>query len=260
MDKATATWHVIKYLPDIRRREPRNVGLVLATPDGWLTKFVGEAEDGEIKGNRIKGNLDLEIYKTWVEYYRRKASQQRWDDVERLQRRRRENYFAETGGVIYDPEGKSWAGLLSTMFTELIQDHAEKTSLNKKEYLLEQARTALSIANIQVDEKVEVSARFGDRLSTVPFEFRQAGGSYSLMDAVNINGQNPAALTRELRARIVAARAAKAAANFFTFFMGGEHTEDELDALLIPLEEESFPIDVTDSGNAADKLAELARR
>lgn len=265
MSNETATWHMIKYLPDLRRREPRNVGLVLATPEGWLTKFVGEAPDGEIKGNRVKGHSDLEVYKTWVSYFRRKAELQRWEDVERLQRLRRSNYFSEVGGEIYDREGKSWRAILDVMFAELVQDQVDRmdqVSISSREYILSQARSALAIANVQYEEKVEVPARFGNRMSTVPFEFRYTNGVTHLMDTVNIHGRNAASRARELRARIVAAREARPGKDqnpidFFTFYIAGDNESERVDEVLMPLEAESFAIEVSNVGNAADRVAEL---
>lgn len=257
MNDNSATWHMIKYLPDVRRREPRNVGLVLETPEGWMSKFVGEASDGAIKGNRIKGNIDLDVYKTWVDYFRRKADGEQWEDVERLQRRRRATYFSETGGLVHNSEGKSWRAIMDSLFSELVQDQVERVSITTRDYLLSQARGALSMANVQFEEKVEVAALFDGRSSTVPFEFRHHNNKVHLMDAVNINGPDPEAKARELRARIVAARAAAVSKNFFTFYMAGEHTDQQIDEVLMPLEAESDAIDVTDIENAADRVAEL---
>lgn len=259
MSEDTATWHMIKYLPDVRRREPRNVGLVLATPNGWLTKFVGEAKDGAIKGNRVRGSIDIDVYKTWVDYFRRKANSQQWEDVERLQRRRRATYYSEIGGQVSNPDNQPWQSIINSLFNDLVQDQVDKTSTTTRNFLLSQAREVLTMANVQFQEKVEVDAVFDGKSSTVPFEFLHRDNKTHLMDAVNINGRDPQAKARELRARIVAARAAAASEDFFTFYLAGDHSERQIDEVLMPLEAESSAIDVTDVGNAADRVGELIR-
>ncbi|QQM21812.1 hypothetical protein I7X09_28380 [Rhodococcus sp. P-2] len=113
------------------------------------------------------------------------------------------------------------------------------------------------MANVQFEEKVEVRALFDGRESTVPFEFRHHNDKVHLMDAVNINGRDPEAKARELRARIVAARAAAVSKHFFTFYMAGDNSDRQIDEVLMPLEAESSAIDVTDIGSAADRVAEL---
>ena len=260
MSETNATWFLIKYVADLRRQEPRNIGLVLETPDGWITKFVGEAEDGEIKGNRLNGKLDVELYRTWVQYFRRKAVTQQWEDVERMQHRRRSNYFSEKGGVIYDTEGKTWASLLESMYGELVQSKSERISRATREYLLIQARRALALANVPVEEKVEVQAKYGERTTTVPFEFRHLNGKTRLMDAVNLSARNADSRARELRARIEGVRHANIARDFFTFYLPGNHTPTEIDDILLPLEAQSEAIDVTNPDDAAVRVAELVNR
>jgi hypothetical protein len=214
----------VKYMPDLKRREPRNIGVVLATPDGWLSRFLGEGEDGEIKGNRLTHNLELDVYRTWVDYYRRKALSGSWADVERQQNRHPVNFISELGGEISGSENESWSLILDRVYGELVQERREATVPDDREpsagthkWVLKQARSALNLAQIPFAEKVSVPARYGDFETTVPFEFRHGvNGSTALMDAVPITSRDAAGKARELRTRIMAARDAHVTNRFLT--------------------------------------------
>jgi hypothetical protein len=69
----TGEYWVFKYVEDLARQEPRNIGVVLRIGDGIYARFIGERENGQ-------GGLDLRTvrsivshtgaYKQWVDYWR----------------------------------------------------------------------------------------------------------------------------------------------------------------------------------------------
>ncbi|ULH16024.1 hypothetical protein MF271_05155 [Deinococcus sp. KNUC1210] len=66
------TFLVCKYVPDPRRQELRNVGIVLLHPtDGVQARFLGEDLPGEIDGRKVSGIVrDTKGYDQWVAYWR----------------------------------------------------------------------------------------------------------------------------------------------------------------------------------------------
>ena len=61
---------VAKYVDDIRRWEPRNVGLLVRHGDTYAGRFVGEREDGTVDGRKLRWNEDSEIYRDWIRFWR----------------------------------------------------------------------------------------------------------------------------------------------------------------------------------------------
>jgi hypothetical protein len=68
---------IAKYVPDVFRNEPRNIGVVLWSPDGVAARFAGERADapGEINDADVPPFVVSPVaYKQWVRYWRRELS------------------------------------------------------------------------------------------------------------------------------------------------------------------------------------------
>jgi hypothetical protein len=68
---------IAKYVPDVFRNEPRNIGVVLWSPDGVAARFAGEKPDapGEVDDAQIPPFVSsAEAYKQWVRYWRREMA------------------------------------------------------------------------------------------------------------------------------------------------------------------------------------------
>ena len=90
---ALASWHLIQYMTDPQRREPRNVGLAVETPEGWLLKFIAEDSDGHVSGQKLRSQrVKKDVYESWIKYYRRKAIEGKWDEVQQFHSRRPGNF------------------------------------------------------------------------------------------------------------------------------------------------------------------------
>lgn len=64
-------YFVAKYIPDLIRQEPRNIGVVLWTPSGVLARFIGEDDDGRLDSRRVPEWLgDATVYREWVAFWR----------------------------------------------------------------------------------------------------------------------------------------------------------------------------------------------
>jgi hypothetical protein len=64
-------YFVAKYMPDIMRMEPKNVGVILWTPSGAIARFVGEDDRGHIDARRLPEWIgDTSIYRDWIAFWR----------------------------------------------------------------------------------------------------------------------------------------------------------------------------------------------
>lgn len=71
------TYLLAKYIPDLKRVEPRNVGIILWTPVGVRGQFLFERPfgSGEVDGRAVPNWIgNLTAYKQWVAYWRKSIS------------------------------------------------------------------------------------------------------------------------------------------------------------------------------------------
>lgn len=64
---------LVKYIPDVHRFEPRNIGVIVWSPFGVEARFVAEhpSRPGEVDGRSIPGFVtSASAYKQWVRYWR----------------------------------------------------------------------------------------------------------------------------------------------------------------------------------------------
>ena len=62
-------WFVVKYVPDLIRREPKNIGVILLV-EGSSTSRSRRQQDGEIDGRTVPQFGNHLVYKAWVRQWR----------------------------------------------------------------------------------------------------------------------------------------------------------------------------------------------
>jgi NUMOD4 motif-containing protein/HNH endonuclease len=72
----SAHWFVVKHVPDLIRREPKNIGVILYSEDASqpLSRFLGETDGGEIDGRTVPQFGNHFVYKAWVRQWRELSS------------------------------------------------------------------------------------------------------------------------------------------------------------------------------------------
>ncbi|MFF4598138.1 hypothetical protein [Amycolatopsis sp. NPDC001319] len=252
------TWYLVRYMPDLQRREPRNVGVVLRPEHGpWLTKFIGEREDGSINGQLLTKDIKTEVYKTWVDYYRRKASDEMWPDVERMQLARIRNFYIEDGGI-YLGHITSMRALLEDLYAELVEAPAVPIAIARPERITARVDRILLRAGIRPQRNIEVEARFGDGTDLVPFRYSFENGQVHLMDVLSSRKPQDAAHdARELRARVQGVRDAGSIKSFIAFYDRTIFPEADLEHILRPIEGLSRTVDVQREEAAIRDMREL---
>ena len=64
-------WILVKYVEDLARNEPRNVGVILRHDQGVYFRFLGEDAAGKIDGRRARAIVSsVPNYKAWTEHWR----------------------------------------------------------------------------------------------------------------------------------------------------------------------------------------------
>jgi hypothetical protein len=113
-------YFLAKYVPDLRRGEPRNIGIILWSTVGVAARFLAEKTDrlGEVDARRIPAFVTSRpAYKQWVEYWRAELARPEVESVARpgtrvsrssakyldvLSESSRGNFLLTEGGLLLD--------------------------------------------------------------------------------------------------------------------------------------------------------------
>ncbi len=179
-------WLVVKYMHDLRRREPVNVGVILHTDGTSTFRFLGQRSDGQIDGRRIKWAGSVRTYKAWVEYWKRTLATSEADVDALLKLVPSSNYLVEYGGERLLGTGDlDPSSFLDSLFGILVAQGPERTTLNV-EQLSESVLNQVGIADrVQRRAKFEVVSGSG-ALDSVYFDYRFDNGAVNLMQRLNL--------------------------------------------------------------------------
>jgi hypothetical protein len=115
-----AEWLVAKYMRDLRRREPRNVGVVVFANNETRMRFLGQRPDGSINARHAAVG-EPEVYRGWIDYWRYLAAthveQAGW-----VQQRPFENYWLERGGALLSADDVDPDLLLHDLYADLVEE------------------------------------------------------------------------------------------------------------------------------------------
>ncbi|GAF48824.1 hypothetical protein [Rhodococcus wratislaviensis] len=258
-----AAWHLIQYTADLRRKEPRNVGVVAQVDGEWAIRmFAVDGEDQSVNGHRLRTlRLTKDGYENWVRYYHRLTESGSWDEILRHQARRPSEFTVRKGGFVSTQQSAS--DLVQRLYNELVEtaDH----SVSRAKLLQAQVESVLTIAEIAPAVEVAVPARWdrgtqAEQDDSVPFNYAYTNGQQHLMDRLQLH-QNSVSMStmiaRDFNARVTAASAARTAESFIAFYSGEAIDEMGSDAMLTPIFKVAHIVDVDDPEAAADSLLGL---
>ena len=135
----TTKYLLAKYLPDLHRFEPRNIGVIVWSPVGMEARFLAEYADrpGEVDGRSIPGFVtSASAYKQWIQYWREAISAGRISPVgsneliaasspaflEALQQTGRGNFVVvESGAVLDAVSEENLPALADQLFAQLVE-------------------------------------------------------------------------------------------------------------------------------------------
>jgi hypothetical protein len=246
-----ADWYLIQFTANMKRREPRNVGVALRSPQGWLARFFG-VENGHVDGRRLRPlSVSADAYAAWVDHYTRHLNNDGWERV--LRDRKERNFAVVPGGTIYETRA-TWATELDRLYSELVDDDTSSRTLAERESSLEIASRVLRVANIAAERDVQVEADFGERKTDVRWDFAHQNGSLHLMNSLRLTGRNPAILTESFYARAKAVGAARPKLTKFVCFYDGLENQTNVDRVLAPIEAVATTVDLSNFEEAVETV------
>ncbi len=137
----TVKYLVAKYIPDLQRMEPRNIGVLVWSPDGIEARFAAEKDNrpGDVDGRSIPPYVNSpSAYRQWIKFWRSElqgheifvgassatVSQDSPEYIEAFKLNCRGNFVLVDGGILLDELGEDeLPHFADYLFTALV-DHS----------------------------------------------------------------------------------------------------------------------------------------
>jgi hypothetical protein len=144
----TAKYLLAKYIPDLHRREPRNIGVIVWSPDGVDARFLGEREKEPevIDGRSVPSFVtSLNAYKQWVHYWRAEIEKPEINPVfggepvrknlpaftEVLKSANKGNFVLEDGGLLLDKlSSDELSQMVDNLFNVLVETNGQDEAVD----------------------------------------------------------------------------------------------------------------------------------
>jgi hypothetical protein len=134
----TTRYLVVRYISDLARREPKNIGVVLASAQGVTAKFLGE-RDNKLDLRSVRSLVShTASYKQWIDYWRYVISQdiEAENKLNEILASSRGNYVVSEGEVVYLPPDvasdshRTLSHLFYLLVSEFPQQQEEEAELS----------------------------------------------------------------------------------------------------------------------------------
>lgn len=185
----TAQWFLAKYVPDLERNEPINIGLIFFWRERAVTRFIGQRSDGTIDGRSARFVRSAVTYRAWVNHWLHLVEARDVDQLLALARAgdTGENYRLEVGGeiLIGGPTTDLDADdLVDDLYVRLVDDTPDRT----RESIVQLADLVIGQvqqrAGIAIERENIVTVRADGILDELRFDYRYNNGRPHLMQRV----------------------------------------------------------------------------
>jgi hypothetical protein len=241
-----ARWLVAKYLPDLRRREPDNVGVILLVNGGVHLRFVGE-RDGRLDGR-------ARSFQAWVDYWTHVATNTRFESLaSKLTAPLGDaSYFIEAGGERIFGDRTTPEEMLDDLYTTLIEPSSDRRSVGVRR-LAENVFGRLAIRDrIQTDVLLEIDD------DALRFDYRHDGARPTLMQGVSLVNADDRSWDNVHRVAYELAKATGSAVVHQAIALVNPRAHDkDLDRQLRVLMQHAEVVDVSNEAVAAGHLRGL---
>lgn len=121
-------FYIAQHMPDLLRRETRNVGVIVQRGDEVAARFIGESHPGaEIDGRSLKNFSDPKLYRLWVNHWKKAIRKQDWKS--RLLEDDRKTYSFIAGGEVTDTGNDAIEEICNYLFYVLVSEGGLKKAL-----------------------------------------------------------------------------------------------------------------------------------
>jgi hypothetical protein len=129
---------VARYVPDLARREPKNIGVVVASARGVLARFLGE-KDNKLDLRSVRSLVShTPSYKQWIDYWRHIMSKDIESEgkLDEILASSRGNYVVSEGETVFLPPDvasdphRTLSHLFYLLVSEFPQQQEEEAELS----------------------------------------------------------------------------------------------------------------------------------
>lgn len=178
-------WYVCKYVDDLLRDEPRNLGVIVQNESEVVSRFVGERPDGVIDGRRVPWVRSADTYRLWVRHWRSVATSS--DGLSGQERRSADNYFLSPRmETLFGSDTKlTLDELADTLFARLVAGEGELA-----ENLREHVERVFGKLELYVEPDPSVLVEVDGVADLLNFDYRYTNGRTTLMERLNLANVN----------------------------------------------------------------------
>ncbi|MEU0388000.1 hypothetical protein [Streptomyces chartreusis] len=239
-------WFLVKYIDDIFRNEPINIGVVVSSDGSVASHFLGQRPDGSINGQKINRRITgVDTYKAWVRFIRKEADRGNLDSrIEALSKRVGESYVIERRGPVLDNE-RSAQEIADSLFTALVS--AETVPAQSLDVLAEAVFKRLAFPPGQkIDRDVDFKVKVRDVPQLVTFDYKYTADRTVLMDRISFSrpGKPLAQSVNDLLFRIDVIEKQQGINEFVALYSGTDHSP-QAERQLRVLNEFAHTVDLT---------------
>jgi hypothetical protein len=188
---------IAKYVDDIRRNEPVNVGVIVFDGEQVLARFEGEDDAQAIDKRRIRRIGGRDAYVAWVQHWRRLLQAIDHSDpntsIDAVMRHAgSQDFYVEPGGtILLDTDERDLAESVRDLYARLVkpEDLPSPPSLKQK------SKTALRLAGAVLDdveqfkENVDVKVEVGGEVFDDRFSYAVKNGAWHFLQEVSFDPQ-----------------------------------------------------------------------
>lgn len=196
---------IAKFIPDVFRNEPKNIGVIVWSPQGVAARFFGERAPGDIDGRSVRhGCADTGAYKQWITYWRECLNQEIIEPVRGgtpVARTSKEfldvlcgesvgQFFLEDGGEAATAAADSLQICVDDLYRRIVDDEPIEYVAPKDDSLQDVADSILSLTHIR-EAKGFIPDFVPPTLEQCKFSFGFQNGKLSLFQKVSFPLQAP---------------------------------------------------------------------
>lgn len=164
------TYLLAKYVDDLTRNEPSNIGVIVYDGSRAIARFDGEDDSGRIDLRRVRHRITgSRSYRAWIEYWRRVLDEPGILDpalsdrpsgdpgvIDRLLDLPGQDFYLESGGtILFDAEAHDLRDIVDDLFVRLVK----ADELPVPQTLQDKSRDALAAAGVPLDDGTRFKTR-----------------------------------------------------------------------------------------------------
>jgi hypothetical protein len=205
----TPRYLLAKYIPDLSRFEPKNIGIIVWSPYGIKSRFLAEkpSSPGEVDGRSIPSFITSpSAYRQWINFWNKEVhkpvlepvnggelvSVENPQVIEILKQTGRDNFILEDGGFLLDAIGaEDIQPFLDYLFSTLVNqpelEEPRDPTLNEISEKIIADSQIRSTPNFYND--YSISVQIGKVEDTVRFSHAYRNGKLSVVQKISISKQ-----------------------------------------------------------------------